>query len=119
MFAALFLFIILMVLFLRINHKRQVKSLEYKEWMDTKGFVHVEIDLFDQNEFDYETTGIVTTTNLTGYVHAGIFNFVLGKNNFCDFELFPERPNGSEDVKKTAPIILNTGAVKSFKRVDD
>ena len=116
MLLALFLFITLIVLFLKSNHKKQVKALEYKEWMGSKGFIHIEIALFDQNEFDYETTGIVTTTFLVGYVQAGVFNFVLGKNNFCDFELFPERPNNNEDVKKTAPIILNTGAVKSFKQ---
>lgn len=119
MLLALFLFITLIVLFLKSNHKKQVKALEYKEWMGSKGFLHIEIELFDQNEFDYETTGIVTTTFLVGYVQAGVFNFVLGKNNFCDFELFPERPNNNEDVKKTAPIILNTGAVKSFKQVDN
>lgn len=119
MFAALFLFIIIMVLFLKINHKKNVKALEYKEWMETKGFIHIEIELFDQNEFDYQSTGIVTTTHLVGYVHAGVFNFVLGKNNFCNFELFPEIPNNSEDIKKTAPIILNTGAVKSFKQIDN
>lgn len=118
MFLALFLFIIFMVLFLRISHKKNVKAIEYKEWMDTKGFVHVEVELFDQNEFDYETTGIVTTTHIVGYVHAGIFNFILGKNNFCDFELYPELPNYN-DIKKTAPILLNTGAVKLFKQIDD
>lgn len=118
MLLVLLLFIILMALFLKSNHKKQVKALEYKEWMETKGFVHIEIELFDQNEFDYEITGIVTTTHIVGYVQAGVFNFILGKNNFCDFELYPELPDYN-NIKKTAPIRLNTGAVKSFKQIDD
>lgn len=118
MLASILLFLSFIMIWSK-KTKKDASKLEYKEWMETKGFVHIEITLFDQNEFDYETTGIVTTTHLTGYVHAGIFNFVLGKNNFCDFELFPDRPNNSEDIKKTAPIILNTGAVKSFNQIDD
>ena len=117
MFFALFIFIILIVLFSKANHKKRIKALEYKEWMDNKGFVKIEIELFDQNEFDYEITGIVTTTHLTGYVQSGVFNFILGKNNFCDFELFPELPDYN-DIKKTAPILLNTGAVKSFEKIE-
>ncbi len=117
MLASILLFLSFIMIWSK-KQKRDESKLEYKEWMCGKGFVKIEIELFDQNEFDYETTGIVTTTHLVGYVQSGVFNFILGKNNFCDFELFPELPKYN-DIKKTAPILLNTGAVKSFKQIDN
>lgn len=114
MLASILLFLSFIMIWSK-KQKRDASKLEYKEWMFGKGFIKVEIELFDQNEFDYETTGIVTTTHLVGYVQSGVFNFILGKNNFCDFELFPELPDYN-DIKKTAPILLNTGAVKTFNR---
>lgn len=116
MLASILLFLSFIMIWSK-KQKRDASKLEYKEWMFGKGFIKVEIELFDQNEFDYETTGIVTKTHLTGYVQSGVFNFILGKNNFCDFELFPELPDYN-DIKKTAPILLNTGAVKSFEKIE-
>lgn len=113
MYIVYLFFVILITFFLRINHKRQVKLLEYKEWMETRGFTKVELFLYDQNEFEYQDSCIITTTHLIGYIHSGILNFVFGKNCFCNFEFFPEKPSNYEDVKKTTSTSLNTGVVKS------
>lgn len=87
--------------------------------MDTRNFIHIQIKLFDDDEFDYEKTGIVTQKTLTGYVHNGIFNFVLKKNTFSDIEIYPDFPNEKKDIRETVPVIINTGAICSFEQLND
>lgn len=119
MYFSLFVFLMIIMVISIIKRKNDVKALEYQEWMTNKGFVKVKITFYNEDEFDYNTTGIVTKESMLCYIQLGVYSFVLNKNTYSDIAIYPVIPDKNDDIKKIAPIVINTGAIKSVEKLDD
>lgn len=118
MYFILFVFLIIIMALINLKKKNDRLCLEYQEWLTNKGFVKVKLTLFDEDTFDYKSIGVVSEDAIYCYVQSGVYNFVLTKHTYTDIAIYPETPDTKDDIKKTAPIIINTGAVKLVERID-
>lgn len=118
MYFVLFVLLMIIMVVSIIKSKNDLKSLEYHEWMTSKGFIKVNLILFSDEDFCYKSPCIVNKDYIIGYIHSGVYSFVIGKNTYTDIAVYPERPTDAKDIKKTAPFVINTGAVKSVEKLD-
>ena len=114
MFSVFFVFLVFVTITSRNKTIMELKSLEYEEWMEKRGYIKIEIE-FLCNEIACEGIDIVTTNKLSCYIQSGVYNFVVKKNVFSDIEVYPIKPSVQlkEDVRKTKSMILNTSCFKT------
>ena len=78
MFFLLFVFLFIIMIINIINRKNELKTLEYQEWMTSRGFVKVKILIYNDEELLKCYPLVITKNCFVGFVQYGIFNFVIG-----------------------------------------
>lgn len=113
MICIIFVLLLLILLAARLKNKRNFILSEYSEWMESKGYIKVYIDLYPQ-EWCSDQSVIKTDNCLKCFIHQGEYYFVvLKKDSFTNISVYPLTPNYN-DIKKTKPIALNTGEIQNI-----
>lgn len=111
------LIILLIVSFItKIKSSRELSKLEYEEWMESRGYIKVTLELFSDEKFSRDNY-IVTDDSFVCFMHMGIYSFVaLKSNTFTEISVYPENPDFNS-IKETKVITINTGCIKNIQKM--